>query len=294
VFTKKKELIGHAGAIYCCVSNDDFLYSTAADRFVTRWQVNKGVQDPFSIRLPHASYAIELIGNKYLLAGLNTGGLHVFDLESRKEIKYFSQHVQAIFSIKYNAPKSFFCVGDADGNISVWSVIDFELLLYLPIGCGKIRHIAFSTDGELMALSCQDEKTRIFETTHFNEISTFASHQGGASCSQFHPSQDDLLLTGGKDAYLKIWKWRTGILQKAIPAHNYVLYDILFIKNEEKFVTASRDKSVKIWDATSFTVDQRLDRKSDGHLHSVNRLVKLTENSFASVSDDKRIIVWMD
>ena len=38
-------------------------------------------------------------------------------------------------------------------------------------------------------------------------------------------------------------------LIKSIPAHNYAIYDIVFSPNAKLFATASRDKTVKIWDA---------------------------------------------
>ncbi len=293
MFKKQKEIVGHAGAIYTCKTDDIFLYTGSADKYVTRWLVEKGVQDNFAINLGKPVYSIEFINsNKQLIVGLSDGSLHVFDLELKIEIKHFTQHIKPVFSIVNNETQAQFYVGDADGNFSIWNSITLELMIYLPLDCGKIRNVCCSENGELIVLSCQDGTTRIFDTTHFNEIITIDSHKDGATIAHFHPLNSALLLTGGKDALLKVWDWKSMTQIKSIPAHNYVIYSILFIENGNKFVTASRDKSIKIWDSETFQVIQKLDFKRGGHKHSVNSLSKLSEGSFSSVSDDKKVIIW--
>ena len=66
------------------------------------------------------------------------------------------------------------------------------------------------------------------------------------------------------------------------------------IVNGEEFVTCSRDKILKIWDASSMKVKQRLCfPEFQGHLNSVNNLVSIPSiNSIVSVGDDKQICVW--
>jgi len=57
------------------------------------------------------------------------------------------------------------------------------------------------------------------------------------------------LLTGGRDAHLNIWQTDSYELIKSIPAHNWAIYDIVFNPDTTLFATASRDKTIKIWDA---------------------------------------------
>lgn len=293
MYKKINEIVGHNGAVYTCAVDDQFIYTGSADQYVARWLQKEGIQDKFSIKMDQSVYAIEFINsNKQLVVGLSNGSVHIFDLELKKEIKHFVQHIKPVFSITGNPFTSQFYVGDADGNFSIWDSTTFELLLYLPLDCGKIRNICISEDGALVVISCQDGTTRVFETLCFNEIITLDSHKGGATVAHFHSLDSTILLTGGKDALLKVWDWKSGTQLKSIPAHNYVIYDIIFLENGNKFVTASRDKSIKIWDSLLYDVLQKLDFKVGGHKHSVNSLAKLTEESFSSVGDDKKIIIW--
>lgn len=293
MYKKQQEIIGHSGAIYTCTYDQQFFYTGSADHFVTRWNLEEGIQDKFAIKMDQSVYAIEFINsNNQFVVGLSNGSVHVFDIHLKKELKHFTQHIKAIFAITNNAKQNQFYVGDSDGNLSIWDSVSLELLIYLPLDCGKIRNITVSNDGELFSVSCQDGTTRIFETVGFNEIVTLNSHRDSATVSHFHPLFPDILLTGGKDALLKVWNWKKMELLKSIPAHNFVIYSIVFLENGKEFATASRDKTIKIWNSSSYKVIQRLDQKMGGHRHSINSLFNIKENSFASVGDDKKIIIW--
>lgn len=293
IFHKRKELTGHSAGIYSLAYDDRYLYSASADKFVARWDLETGLQDKFAIRFENPVYSIALLrNNSLLIVGLANGDLHVFDLEQRQEIKYFTQHLKAVFAIAENKLKEQFYTADADGNLAVWDLKTLDLLVYLPLDCGKIRRINVSNDGENFALACQDGSVRIFDCTFFNESTLNHAHKDGATTVLFHPQNLDLIITGGKDALLKLWNWKTGDLNMEIPAHNYVIYDIVALNNGANFITGSRDKTTKVWNTETMTFLQRLDLKAGGHKHSVNCLVKLNEECFASGSDDKRIIVW--
>ncbi|MEY3426467.1 MAG: hypothetical protein RL265_947 [Bacteroidota bacterium] len=293
IFEKRKEFTGHAAGIYSLAYDGEFLYSGSADRFVTRWNLISGIQDKFSVRFEFPVYAIALLNeNKFLAVGLSTGDLHIFNLEQKQEIKFFTQHKKAIFTITENKLKKHFYCADADGNFSIWNSQTFDLLLYLPMDCGKIRRINVSKDGSSFSLAGQDGFIRVFETEFFNEIATFQAHKEGATAVLFHPKNTDWLLSGGKDALLKCWNWKTGNLLSEIPAHNFVIYDIFSLNDGNQLVTGSRDKTLKVWNTDTLSFSQRLDLKEGGHRNSVNCMLKLTENAFVSGSDDKRIIFW--
>jgi WD40 repeat protein len=129
----------------------------------------------------------------------------------------------------------------------------------------------------------------VFETTFFNEIHTFRAHKDGVNCAIF---QGQFLLTGGKDAHIKKWRWQEETCIKSIPAHNYAVYDLALLHNGETLVSASFDKTIKLFNASDLTIIRRLEAKDGGHKHTVNRLTKVNENEFLSVSDDRNIIHW--
>jgi WD40 repeat protein len=288
-FAKTKESIGHSGQIFSIVFDGDFIYSSSSDKYVTRWDIETGKQDKFAIRFEKSPYSLALISNNEKLAvGLENGDLHIFDLHLKKEIKFYQQHKTAIFYLKENKSKKQFYTSDADGNLAVWNTDSLKLEVLLPFDCGKIRRMSLNSDESMLYLACQDGFVRVLETEFYNLIDEFFSHDGGTTSISLDPENENYLFTGGKDAHLKVWNLNSNQCEKSIPAHNYAIYDILFL-NEKSFVTLSRDKSIKIWIKETLSVLQKIDAKSKGHKHSVNSIVKLDDSSFATASDDKTI-----
>lgn len=290
LFSNTQIFTGHSGAVYSICFDESFLYSASADKFVVRWNLETGEQDPFAIKFNATPYSICLFNQKQSIAvGLSTGDLHFFDLVNRKELKFYQQHITGIFAISENTELEHLYVGDASGNLSVWNSTTFELVIYLPFDCGKIRKIKASKDGTKIFIASQDGFLRILDAVTFSEINSFHTHEGGAT-SILEISNHEIL-TGGKDAHLKIWDPILGSELKSIPAHNFVIYDLVQL-NETTFVSASRDKTIKTWDLETMSVIQRMEQKNRGHKHSVNQLVKISDAQFASCSDDGAIIVW--
>ena len=291
LFSKKLVLSGHSGAIYALAFDDEFIYSASADKYVTRWNLVLGTQDKFAIKFSNSPYSICLFDSHSKLAvGLDNGNLHFFDLKNRKELKFYIQHKTGIFSILENSAKKHLYSTDADGNLAIWNTENYDLQLFLPFDCGKIRRMCLDETGSKLFLACQDGYVRILETEYFNQIGEFYAHENGVTSLAFM-TENNQLITGGKDAILRIWNLETIQQIKAIPAHNFVIYDIQFL-NSDEFITVSRDKSIKIWSVNNLGVTQKIEFKNGGHIHSVNKIQQLNATIFATCSDDKRIMIW--
>ncbi|WP_417265919.1 WD40 repeat domain-containing protein [Brumimicrobium sp.] len=281
---------GHNGAIYDVVFNDGFLYTTSADKFVAKWDVSKGEQTNFTVQLERSAYNLDFSPVSNLLAiGTNNGGIHVIDTVKREEVRWLAQHKAAVFALTYCQHTERFYSGDKDGVFCAWDAKTFDLLITLPFNCGKIREISTSEDGLHIAICGQDGYIRILETGFFNLIKEFKAHKEGANCALF---DGDVLYTGGKDAHIKKWNWKEKELLLSIPAHNYAVYDLIFIDGKQKMVSVSFDKSIKLWNAMDISIIERVEFKNKGHRHTVNRIAKISEQSFATIGDDRKIKIW--
>ncbi|MFM7637653.1 MAG: WD40 repeat domain-containing protein [Crocinitomicaceae bacterium] len=282
---------GHAGAVYAMEQDGRFLYSAAADKFVTRWDLASGAQDNFAIKFEDVPYCLTFLrDNSLLVVGTNSGKLHVFDLETRTEIKCFHQHKTALFNITVNKVNKHFYTADADGNISVWCSETLGLLLSIPLNCGKVRRMILDEKEAILYIAAQNGYILKVDTLYFNLIQTIDAHHDGATAICLD-SQNNVLYSGGKDAILKCWDLTNGKLLHSLPAHNFVIYDIVAL-SEDLLATVSRDKSIKIWNKKALQVMEKVDAFKQGHHHSVNQLVYLGDQKFATCSDDKTIRVF--
>jgi WD40 repeat protein len=289
---KRIEFSGHSAAIYSIVGHQDYFFTASGDKFVAKWNSISGVQEKFSIKLEESIFKICLSNSgQNLFIGTSSGSLHIIDLLEKKEIKHYIQHKSAIFEIKENLFAGHIYSTDADGNLAVWDLFSFELLLFLPLNCGKIRSIFVQED--FLFLACQNGEIKQLDTKNFNEINSFQAHDLGVNCVLIHPEKKSILMSAGKDGFIKFWDLeKSNNLLFEIPAHNFGIYQLDFINFNKNFVSVSRDKSIKIWDSLNLKVIQKIERKQGGHSHAVNAFWKKSENEIITVGDDKRIILW--
>ncbi|MES2799922.1 MAG: hypothetical protein V4638_07890 [Bacteroidota bacterium] len=290
-FYHERAFTGHSAAVYSLSFDQLFIYSASADRFVTRWNISTGEQDKFALKFDASVYAIKVINQgAQLLAGLSSGLLYIVDLANRTVAKEYNLQA-GIFCFAENIPKNHFYVGDENGIVTVFDTSTLEKVLAIPLNCGKIRRMSVDTSGARVAIAGQDGRIRIMETSFYNEINNFYAHKEGVTSILFDLIDSTILYSGGKDAILRKWNVNDEVLVSEVMAHNYVIYELLQF-NENTLVSASRDKTIKVFSIPDLKFQQRLDLKNKGHRHSVNSLVAIDDRSFASASDDKKIIIW--
>ena len=283
---------GHSAAIYALTRSSDHIYSSSGDKYVVRWDIKNGSQDSFAIKLEKPSYAIHFIEeSNTLIVGGSDGRLNLFDVISKKEIRCFTQHRNAIFSIEKNLDRNHIYVGDQEGYLSIWDNKTWELQMMIHLNCGKIRAMFYSSSEKLLFVGKQNGEISIFETEYYNELKTFKANDNGVSSLLFCEKRK-LLASGGNDARIRIYNLN-GEQLKSIPAHHYTIYSLLDM-NDDVSISASRDRSIKVWKGFYEKVIQKIDHKSQGHNFSVNTLIKINEHSFSSGGDDTKIIVFKE
>jgi WD40 repeat protein len=290
MFIKQNEIREHQGSVFTLADDSHFLYSAGADKFVTRWNIEEQLQDSFSIKSDYSIYKIAVISSLNLLVlGSSNGNIFVINTDTKKEEKFLDYHKSAIFEIQYDSNNNRLYVGDANGVLSVWDALSWKLLVTLPFDCGKIRSILIDDFDGKVYLGSQDGFVRVLDFNNFNLIKTFEAHTGGCLTISLHKEKSSVLFTSGKDGIIKCWDRLSCKLLLAIPAHNYGVYKL--VSFDTFLISASRDKSIKVWNVNNMEILQKLTRKEGGHSHSVNDLV-IYNDKLISCGDDKRIITW--
>lgn len=294
LFKRDKVIVGHTAAVYGMNhgSKPFTVLSAAGDRYVAEWNLTTGEQEPLAVKFEQSVFSVcYLEGEDLVVAGSGNGGLHVIDLKEKKELHHFTVHTKGIYDFYFDRKGKQLMALGGDGVLTVWSVPSFDLLRKIPLSSEKLRQIAVSKDHGLMAITCGDGTVRLLEPDFFSEIRSIIAHKQGATSVAWHPFKP-VLFTGGRDAMLNAWNAReqyNNLL--SLPAHNYAIYSIVFDESENYMATASRDKTIKIWDSHSIDLLQRIDVKQGGHTHSINKLL-WSGSDLVSCGDDRKIIVW--
>ncbi|MEX2595930.1 MAG: hypothetical protein WEC59_03290 [Salibacteraceae bacterium] len=295
ICSQENQLKAHSASLYALAKGRtvNTVFTAGADRVVAEWNLNAQEPNPFAIRVESTVYSLLTIDRQRLIIGTGVGGIHTIDLLSKKEIKHLKLHNKGIFHLHHDTVNHRIYSSSADGTVSVWDAESWELLWHLQCTDQKVRRTTTNPDGSLAAICCGDGRCLVLETQQHRIIQELDAHADSCNAAAF--TADGQLLTGGKDAHLKRWDIKNGFqLKKAIPAHNFAIYDIVVAPNSNWIATASRDKTIKIWDHDLEEKPVRLDRKShDGHINSVNGMIFLEdENRLVSCSDDRSAIIW--
>lgn len=288
---------GHKGPIYSLApGRNGKFFSGSGDGRVVEWNSSGPDEGELIVTVSKAVFSLILLADeKTLLIGNEIGGLHVIDLEKKQEVQLFEVHQKGIFDFIELRDGKIASTG-GDGTLSIWNITGYpdaplELYRQIPFADEKLRQMALSPDGEMLAMACGDGTVRVVDTGIFNELHTLERHTNGATCLAYHPTKP-VLISGGKDGHLRFW--HCGENYRAlyvVPAHSGTIYSLAFNANGNQCTTASRDKTVKLWDPNSFDPTGRLERSNDGHTHSVNSAFWLGDRLITG-SDDKTIRVW--
>jgi WD40 repeat protein len=286
MFQAKVVLNGHAGPIYAASWDGQFLYSSSGDKYVTRWSIDSGIQDSsFTVKLEHVAYTLT-VDEKVCSIGCTDGTLLAIDTVSNQILWEHNFFGNAWFSILINDEQNWLIAGDSEGNLVVLEKDSGKRILHLPLAAGKIRSISISNNQCFVCT--QLIGILVFSCETWNEIASWEPNELGTSILIIEQAKNRIL-TVGRDAHLVVSDLKYQVLQK-IPIHYQTIYGFIHIGHQ--FITSSMDKTIKVWDSNFQEADQKMEFKNGGHNRSVNGLVYIDEQTFASYGDDKKMVIW--
>lgn len=284
----------HNGSIYTLIHGRDenYFFSAGSEGIVAEWKIDE-LNKPVAVaKVDSHIFALLFLPEKnYLIIGTMSGGLHVIDLGAKKEIHYITFHEQSIFDIKKYNGKIF--VASKDGTLSVWDAETYQLEKAITISDQSLRVIAFnpvkneaavgSSDNHIYLVDLDQQKIRAGLEGPENSVFSLCYNENGSQ-----------LIAGSRDAQLYIYDLLHLRLEHQVKAHLYTINYITLILGNKFFASASRDKTIRVWNAETFELEKSIDKeKYDGHLNSVNKLLWLhSHNYLISGSDDRSIIIW--
>ncbi|KAL6004138.1 hypothetical protein ACLOJK_004685 [Asimina triloba] len=123
-------------------------------------------------------------------------------------------------------------------------------------------------------------------------VHTWSGHTKGVSAIRFFPKHGHLILSAGMDTKVKIWDvFNSGKCMRTYMGHSKAVRDISFSNDGTKFLSASYDKNIKLWDTETGKV---ISTFSTGKIPYV---VKLNpdedkQNILLAGMSDKKIVQW--
>ncbi len=292
---KLHTLTGHNDCIYALREGADprFFFTGAGDGMVVEWDLDHPKDGKLLARLPHSVYALEVDPKRNtLIVGHNYEGIHVIDLNEKKESWSLKLGTAAIFDLKIFGDELYVATGDG-----VLFVVDLEsraIKKHIKLSTKSIRVLAIAPSKKLLALGFSDHSIQILDLAQgAAPIARLEGHSNSVFALDFSPGEE-VLVSGGRDACLKFWNTNSYFLEENIVAHLYAINYLSFREDGKYLVTCSMDKSLKIWDSTSRNLLKVIDKaRNAGHGTSINKVFWSTYSGvIVSVSDDRTIAIW--
>lgn len=259
---------------------------------VVLWDLEAPDTGKMIVKVPASIYGMSYHpGRDLLVVGQNFNGLHLVNVQERKEVGSLALTTQAIFDIQSTEEAFFVATGGGEVFKVSWQL---EILASARLSESSARSIAISEERGEVAVGFSDHHIRILSMADLSVKKDFKAHEISVFSVRYHP-QLPLLLSGSRDARFKLWDLDNDFMQvEEVVAHMYAINHIEFDPTGRYFVTCSMDKSVKVWDSTEFRLLKVIDKaRHAGHATSVNKLLWMNyRNWLVSCSDDRTISVW--
>jgi len=289
----ERKLLGHKASIYALhyVEQSEELLSAGGDGWIVAWPHDRDVGkliaevegQLFSVR--QTSFA------GLIAAGSMDGDLYLIDRDGERAPRKKIFHKKGIFDIIELGGRIITAGGD--GKIGFWDPESAEIEESILISHERLRSLSLSPDRKTLAVGSSDGKIYLFDTVSWSAIAVISAHEKSVFSTLW--LGNDEIVSGGRDAHLKRWSLQDLTYPfQDLPAHWYTVNAIAVHPKGDILATASRDKTIRLWDTGSLTLLRTLDAaKSEGHLNSVNDLTwDATGETLYGASDDRSISVW--
>jgi eukaryotic-like serine/threonine-protein kinase len=111
---------------------------------------------------------------------------------------------------------------------------------------GAVTDVAFSPNGETVALGSADGSVRLWNVSGEGQVSTLTGHRGAVSTVRF--SRDGrLLLTASADGTARVWRIQKLESPVVLSGHRGFLRDAEFSPDGSLVVTAGEDRTARVW-----------------------------------------------
>ncbi|MCV9386895.1 WD40 repeat domain-containing protein [Reichenbachiella ulvae] len=285
---------GHQDAVYTLESGSSpqYFFSAGGDGQVILWDLENFENGRLIAKVSSSIYSLCYIPEiDVLIVGQNYEGLHLIKIEEKSAAGSLQLGKLAIFDIKVH--QGLVLVACASGEFFIIDLKTLNILKRSVISDQNLRRIEILRDNTCVIAASDGQLIRV-DLKSFNIVDQTMAHDNSVFGLAYHSDQE-VLLTGSRDARLKYWDVKDGEeLIESINAHMYAINDIDFHPSEKYFATASMDKTVKVWEYEERRLIKVIDKaRHQGHLTSVNRLIWTEHHDYLiSCSDDRSISVW--
>jgi len=113
-----------------------------------------------------------------------------------------------------------------------------------------VTSAAFSTNGQRIVTSSDDQTAKVWDAVSCRELLTLKGHRAEISSATFSPD-GQRIVTGSLDRTAKVWDTASGKEILTLKGHSDEVWSVAFSPDGQRIVTGSADETAKVWEAAS-------------------------------------------
>lgn len=287
-------LTGHKASVFAIAEGfgPHTVLTGSGDGWIVQWDLRQPGEGKLLAKVEGQIFAITVLREqRVIVAGSYAGRIHFIDLKNRDNLKIVDHHPKGVFAI-LEVGNHIFSAG-GDGVLTKWSD-DFQPVESILLAKNSLRSIDYSKERNELVIGSSDGNIYFVNPDTLKMVGRILeAHDNSVFTARY--LANNIILSGGRDAQMKVWQLGEKVnCLSSQSAHWFTVNDIAIHQQKRIFVTASRDKTMRIWDADDYTLLKVINKeKNEGHVNSVNKLFWSTYKDYLiSVSDDRSVAIW--
>jgi WD40 repeat protein len=191
-------------------------------------------------------------------------------------LKTIKGHTDSVNTIVISPDEKLLASGSDNGTVKLWSLPNGELLKTLKVSLFfGVNALAISPAGHLLAAGGDNDSIKLWSLPNGELLKTLKDGSYfGVKALAFSP--DGKLLVSANSDKIELWlmtkdqEFNTKVKKfKLLRGHQYEIRAIGINASSTLLVTASKDKTIKLWSLTEYLLLKTI----KGHTDSVNTIV---------------------
>lgn len=175
------------------------------------------------------------------------GNLAVLDLPEGLPVFAIKAHDRAATALVVSPDGRKFITASEDGTANVWELESGRLLHTLGTPGWRPGKTVTLADGRTGIQMDDDGVPALLDRRSFQVIERYVGHTEEITSLAVTPDSRRVI-TGSRDAALRVWDLETGAEQHILAGHEQYIYSVAVSPDGRLAASASSDRTVKVWD----------------------------------------------
>ncbi|GAB1420190.1 hypothetical protein MASR2M15_02740 [Anaerolineales bacterium] len=253
-----KVLRGHTDEIWAIdafltADGESRLLTGSRDTTIKLWDLDEGKLLKVFNGHEDTVYSVAVSPSKERILSAGRDGLLIlWDIQSREIIRTLSGHQEfgRVFDASFSPDNLFVVSGGDEGKIFIWDLTTGEIVRTLEGHGARVRAVAYSPDGRLIASGSQDgvENNLLIWDANTGEIlQHLQGHNGIVYSLDFSPDSR-FLASAGEDRSVIYWDLTESKIALQLYGHTQAVRSVAFNKDGTGLISGADDGTVRLWD----------------------------------------------